>query len=199
MHSRLDPLRWKALALLCLAMFMVIVDAQIVILGLPSIEADLGLSAESGQWVMSAYLLSFGGLMLLGGRSADLLGRRRMFIVGVALFLVSSLGCGRAWSGGVLIGARVVQGVSAAIMAPTALWHPSARCLDVARIRVGDVDLALRQRRRRVGLGRTVRAEAAAVLHAPVPSVVLVGLVGPALDPVLFFETTLGLFETVRA
>jgi EmrB/QacA subfamily drug resistance transporter len=116
-----DPRRWKALALLCLAFFMVILDAQIVILGLPSIEDDLGLSADEGQWVMSAYLLSFGGLLLLGGRSADLLGRRRMFIAGTALFLVSSLACGLAWSGGVLIAARVVQGVSAAIMAPTAL------------------------------------------------------------------------------
>lgn len=116
-----DPRRWKALALLCVAFFMVILDAQIVILGLPSIEADLGLSADAGQWVMSAYLLSFGGLLLLGGRCADLLGRRRMFILGTALFLVSSLGCGLAWSGGVLIGARVVQGISAAIMAPTAL------------------------------------------------------------------------------
>jgi EmrB/QacA subfamily drug resistance transporter len=118
---RPDRRRWKALALLCLANLMVILDAQIVILGLPSIEADLGLSAGSAQWVMSAYLLSFGGLLLLGGRSADLLGRRRMFVAGTGLFLVSSLGCGLAWSGAVLIGARVVQGVSAAIMAPTAL------------------------------------------------------------------------------
>src|SRR5436190_24142831 len=70
---------------------------------------------------MSAYLLSFGGLLLIGGRSADLLGRRRMFVVGAALFLVSSLLCGLAWSGPVLIGARVFQGSSAAIMAPTAL------------------------------------------------------------------------------
>jgi len=116
-----DPLRWKALALLCLAFFMVILDAQIVILGLPSIEEDLGFSAGGAQWVMSAYLLSFGGLLLLGGRSADLLGRRRMFMVGTALFLTASLLCGLAWSGGVLIGARVLQGISAAIMAPTAL------------------------------------------------------------------------------
>jgi EmrB/QacA subfamily drug resistance transporter len=116
-----DPRRWKALTLLCLANLMVILDAQIVILGLPSIEADLGLSAGSGQWVMSAYLLSFGGLLLLGGRSADLLGRRRMFIAGTGLFLLSSLACGLAQSGAMLIGARVVQGVSAAIMAPTAL------------------------------------------------------------------------------
>jgi EmrB/QacA subfamily drug resistance transporter len=116
-----DPRRWKALALLCLANLMVILDAQIVILGLPSIEADLGLSAGSAQWVMSAYLLSFGGLLLLGGRSADLLGRRRTFIAGTGLFLISSLACGLAWSGAVLIAARVVQGVSAAVMAPTAL------------------------------------------------------------------------------
>lgn len=113
--------RWKALALLCVAFFMVILDAQIVILGLPSIEAELDMSVDAGQWVMSAYLLSFGGLLLLGGRSADLLGRRRMFMVGTALFLVSSLGCGLAWSGDVLIATRVVQGLSAAIMAPTAL------------------------------------------------------------------------------
>jgi EmrB/QacA subfamily drug resistance transporter len=116
-----DPRRWKALALLCLANLIVILDAQIVILGLPSIEAELGLSADAGQWVMSAYLLSFGGLLLLGGRSADLLGRRRMFISGSGVFLLSSLACGLAWSGGTLIGARVVQGVSAAVMAPTAL------------------------------------------------------------------------------
>jgi MFS family permease len=81
-----DPLRWKALALLCLAFFMVILDAQIVILGLPSIEADLGLSTSGAQWVLSAYLLSFGGLLLLGGRSADLLGRRRMFMAGQRCF-----------------------------------------------------------------------------------------------------------------
>ena len=116
-----DPLRWKALALLCLAFFMVILDAQIVILGLPSIEDDLNFTAGGSQWVLSAYLLSFGGLLLLGGRSADLLGRRRMFMIGTGLFLVASLLCGLAWSGGVLIGARVLQGVSAAIMAPTAL------------------------------------------------------------------------------
>jgi EmrB/QacA subfamily drug resistance transporter len=116
-----DPRRWKALALLCLAFFMVILDAQIVILALPSIETDLGLSATETQWVLSAYLLCFGGLLLLGGRSADLLGRRRMFIVGTGLFLASSIACGLAWSGAVLISARVVQGVSAAIMAPTAL------------------------------------------------------------------------------
>src|SRR5256885_98201 len=116
-----DPRRWKALGLLCLAFFMVILDSSIVVVALPSIGRELRFSADHLQWVISAYLLSFGGLLLLGGRSADLLGRRRMFIVGTALFLVSSLACGLAWTGAVLIGARVVQGISAAIMAPTAL------------------------------------------------------------------------------
>ncbi|MEU7864467.1 MFS transporter [Nonomuraea sp. NPDC049141] len=119
--SLLDPRRWQALALLCTAYFMIIVDSQIVILALPSIEAELTLSASGSQWVMSAYLLAFGGLLLFGGRTADLLGGRRMFMVGTALFLVASVICGFAWTGGVLIAARVVQGAAAAIMAPTAM------------------------------------------------------------------------------
>jgi EmrB/QacA subfamily drug resistance transporter len=116
-----DPRRWYALTLLCTASFMVILDSQIVILALPSIQRDLAFSAGGVQWVLSAYLLSFGGLLLLGGRMADLLGRRRMFMVGTALFLVASLVCGLAWTAEVLVAARIVQGVSAAIMAPTAL------------------------------------------------------------------------------
>ena len=116
-----DPHRWLALALLGTAFFMVILDSTIVYVALPLIRDDLGFSTQSVQWVMSAYLLCFGGLLLLGGRTADLLGRRRVFMVGVALFGVSSLICGLAWSEGVLIAARVVQGASAAIMAPTAL------------------------------------------------------------------------------
>jgi MFS family permease len=116
-----DPRRWYALALLCTAQFMVILDAQIVILALPSIGRALGLPAGLAQWVLSAYLLSLGGLLLLGGRTADLLGRRRVFMAGTALFLVSSLACGLAGSAWVLVAARVVQGMSAAIMAPTAL------------------------------------------------------------------------------
>lgn len=113
--------RWYALALLCVAGFMVILDAQIVLLALPSITRGLGLSADGAQWVMSAYLLTFGGLLLLGGRTADLLGRRRVFMTGTFLFGLSSLLCGCAWSAGVLIAARAVQGVSAAVMAPSAL------------------------------------------------------------------------------
>jgi MFS family permease len=115
------PRRWLALALLGTAFFMVILDATSVYVAIPTIEAELGFSAGSVQWVTSAYLIAFGGLQLLGGRSADLLGRRRVFMVGVGLFVSSSLACGLAWSAEVLIAARVVQGVSAAIMAPTAL------------------------------------------------------------------------------
>jgi EmrB/QacA subfamily drug resistance transporter len=117
----LDPRRWKALALLCGAFFMVILDASIVFVALPSIGADLGFSEQGLQWVLSAYALTFGGLLLLGGRAADLLGRRRLFMAGVALFTAASLICGLAWSEAALLAARVVQGVGAAIMTPTAL------------------------------------------------------------------------------
>jgi EmrB/QacA subfamily drug resistance transporter len=116
-----DPRRWKALALLCTAFFMVILDSAIVVVALPSIGAELAFSAGDLQWVLSAYLLSFGGLLLLGGRAADLLGRRRMFILGTGLFALASLGAGLAGSSEALLAARVVQGVAAAIMTPTAL------------------------------------------------------------------------------
>jgi EmrB/QacA subfamily drug resistance transporter len=113
--------RWLALALLGTAFFMVILDGTIVYVALPQIAAELGFSAGGVQWVMSAYLLCFGALLLLGGRCADLLGRRRVFMAGVGLFAGSSLLCGLAWSPAALVGARVVQGVSAAVMAPAAL------------------------------------------------------------------------------
>jgi EmrB/QacA subfamily drug resistance transporter len=116
-----DPRRWWALALLCGAFLMVILDAAIVIVALPSIEADLGFSEQGLQWVISAYALTFAGLLLLGGRAADLLGRRRMFVVGVLFFTIASLACGLAWSPAALIAARAIQGVGAAIMTPTAL------------------------------------------------------------------------------
>ncbi|WP_329072130.1 MFS transporter [Amycolatopsis sp. NBC_01480] len=116
-----DPRRWAALAVLCTANFMVILDSQIVLLALPSIDRALGFAAGNAQWVLTAYMLSFGGLLLLGGRVADLAGRRRVFLCGTALFLVSSLLCGLAWTPAMLIGARVLQGVSAALMAPSAL------------------------------------------------------------------------------
>jgi EmrB/QacA subfamily drug resistance transporter len=116
-----DPRRWWALALLCGAFFMVLLDATIVLVALPSIGADLGFSAQGLQWVLSAYALTFGGLLLLGGRAADLLGRRRLFMTGVLFFTAASLLCGLAWSPAALLAARVVQGVGAAIMTPTAL------------------------------------------------------------------------------
>ena len=116
-----DPRRWFALALLCGAFFMVILDAAIVTVALPSIQRDLGFSEASLQWVVSAYALTFAGLLLLGGRAADLLGRRRVFMVGVVVFTAASLLCGFAWSPTALIAARAFQGVGAAIMTPTAL------------------------------------------------------------------------------
>ena len=117
----LDPRRWQALALLCGAFFMVLLDGTITIVALPSIGADLGFARQDLPWVLSAYALTFGGLLLLGGRAADLLGRRRVFIAGVVVFTAASLACGLAWSPTALLAARVVQGAGAAIMTPTAL------------------------------------------------------------------------------
>ena len=116
-----DPRRWWALALLCGAFFMVILDAAIVTVALPSIEEDLDFSRQGLQWVVSAYALTFAGLLLLGGRAADLLGRRRVFMAGVVLFTLASLLCGLASSDEQLIAARAFQGVGAAVMTPTAL------------------------------------------------------------------------------
>src|SRR5262245_21058216 len=104
----LDPRRWWALALLCGAFFMVILDAAIVTVALPSIEDELGFTPQGLQWVVSAYALTFAGLLLLGGRAADLLGRRRVFMVGLVLFTLASLLCGLAWSDEALIGARAL-------------------------------------------------------------------------------------------
>jgi EmrB/QacA subfamily drug resistance transporter len=116
-----DPRRWWALALLCGAFFMVLLDATIVLVALPSIQAHIGFSELGLQWVLSSYALTFGGLLLLGGRAADLLGRRRLFMTGVLFFTAASLMCALAWSPAALLAARVVQGVGAAIMTPTAL------------------------------------------------------------------------------
>jgi EmrB/QacA subfamily drug resistance transporter len=117
----LDPRRWQALALLCGTFFMVLLDGTITLVALPSIGTDLGFARQDLPWVLSAYALTFGGLLLLGGRAADLLGRRRVFMVGVLLFTAASLLCGLAWSPAALLAARVVQGAGAAIMTPTAL------------------------------------------------------------------------------
>jgi EmrB/QacA subfamily drug resistance transporter len=113
--------RWSALALIVTAQFMVILDVAIVNVALPSIKTDLDFSQTNLQWVISAYAILFGGALLLGGRLADLLGRRRLFIAGLALFVASSLLCGLAWSEGSLIAFRAVQGLGGALLAPAAL------------------------------------------------------------------------------
>ena len=113
--------RWSALALIVTAQFMVILDVAIVNVALPSIKLDLGFSQTSLQWVISAYAIMFGGALLLGGRLADLLGRRRLFVTGLAIFTVSSLLCGLAWSEGSLIAFRAIQGLGGALLAPAAL------------------------------------------------------------------------------
>jgi len=113
--------RWSALALIVTAQFMVILDVAIVNVALPSIKVDLGFSQASLQWVVSAYAIFFGGTLLLGGRLADLLGRRRLFIGGLLLFAASSLLCGIAWSETSLIAFRALQGLGGALLAPAAL------------------------------------------------------------------------------
>ena len=113
--------RWSALALIVTAQFMVILDVAIVNVALPSIKSDLNFSQTNLQWVVSAYAIMFGGALLLGGRLADLLGRRRLFITGLALFAASSLLCGLAWSESSLIAFRAVQGLGGALLAPAAL------------------------------------------------------------------------------
>jgi EmrB/QacA subfamily drug resistance transporter len=113
--------KWYGLALLLLVQFMVVLDIAIVNVALPSIQLDLSFSPENLQWVISAYALFFGGFLLLGGRAADLLGRRRMFLVGIVLFTTASLVSGLAWDQGPLIGARAFQGLGAAMITPAAL------------------------------------------------------------------------------
>jgi EmrB/QacA subfamily drug resistance transporter len=113
--------RWSALALIVTAQFMVVLDVAVVNVALPSIKADLGFSEAGLQWVVSAYAIVFGGTLLLGGRLADLFGRRRMFIGGLVLFAVTSLLCGLAWSAGSLVAFRALQGLAGALLAPAAL------------------------------------------------------------------------------
>ena len=116
-----DRRRWLALALLCVVQFMVVLDVAIVNVALPSIQVDLGFSQSDLQWVISAYALVFGGFLLLGGRAADMLGRRRLFLVGTLVFTVASLLAGLAWSEPSLIAARAFQGLGAAVITPAAL------------------------------------------------------------------------------
>src|SRR5882762_7347282 len=116
-----DRRKWLALALLSAVQFMVVLDIAIVNVALPSIKVDLGFSQENLQWVISAYALFFGGFLLLGGRAADLLGRRSLFIAGVAVFSLASLANGLATSETQLIVGRAIQGLGGAMLSPAAL------------------------------------------------------------------------------
>ena len=111
----------RKLILLCAAQFMVILDITVVNIALPSIQGELGIAIDDLQWVITAYTLAFGGLLLVGGRAADLFGRRRMFLTGLAVFTGASLLAGVSQSSGVLIAARVGQGIGAAMLSPAAL------------------------------------------------------------------------------
>ncbi len=117
-HPRRQPLQ---LALILVAAFMVVLDFSIVNVALPSIERELHMPADAVQWIVTGYAVSFGGLLILGGRAADLLGRRRMFVIGLVAFAIASLAGGLAQDPVLLIAARVVQGAGAAIVAPAAL------------------------------------------------------------------------------
>jgi EmrB/QacA subfamily drug resistance transporter len=112
---------WLVLVLICFAQFMVVLDATIVNVALPSIQKDLGLSEANLQWIVNAYALVFGGFLLLGGRAGDLLGRKRLFLIGLVIFTTASLLDGLATSSGMLIGSRALQGLGAALISPAAL------------------------------------------------------------------------------
>jgi EmrB/QacA subfamily drug resistance transporter len=114
-EARSDRNRWIALYVLCVGMLMIILDATIVNTALPSIRSDLGFSQSNLAWVVNAYLIAFGGLLLLAGRIGDLVGQRRIFLIGLAVFTAASLACGLAQSQAMLIGARFVQGVGGAL------------------------------------------------------------------------------------
>ena len=143
--------RWSALALIVTAQFMVILDVAIVNVALPSIKSDLGFSATSLQWVVSAYAILFGGALLLGGRLADLVGRRRLFVIGLLVFAASSLLCGLAWSEASLIAFRALQGLGGALLAPAALVAARhlVRRRARAQPRARHLRRGVRQRRRR--------------------------------------------------
>src|SRR4249920_1323905 len=109
--------RWLALIVLCLGDLMIVLDTTIVNVALPSIREDLGFTETSLAWVVNAYLLTFGGFLLLGGRLGDLFGQRKLFLTGIAIFTAASVACGLAGSQAFLVAARAVQGVGGAIVA----------------------------------------------------------------------------------
>src|SRR3979411_199268 len=113
--------RWLALVVLCAGMLMIVLDATIVNVALPSIQRDLGFSQSSLAWVVNAYLIAFGGVLLLAGRLRDLIGRRRLFLRGLAVFTAASLLCGVAGSQEMLIAARFIQGIGGAMTSAAGL------------------------------------------------------------------------------
>ena len=121
-----DPRRWRALALVCVAFFMVVLDVAIVNVALPTIQQDLEISRSTLQWIVTAYSLAFGGFLLLGGRAADIFGRRRVFMVGMVIFTLGSLACALSSSGLALIIFRAIQGFGGAIVSPATLAIISA-------------------------------------------------------------------------
>lgn len=116
-----DPRRWKALALLSLAQFLIIMDTSIIGVALPAIQQQFGFSQSDLQWIFSAYVIVFGGLLLLGGRLSDILGQRRIFVIGFAILTAASVLAGLAPNGTMLIAARALQGIGAALIAPSAM------------------------------------------------------------------------------
>src|SRR5438034_1750751 len=116
-----DRTRWFALVVLCLGSLMIVLDTTIVNVALPSIKADLGFSRTSLAWVVNAYLLTFGGFLLLGGRLGDVYGHRRLFLAGITLFTLASLACGLSTTQGMLIAARTVQGLGGAVASAVSL------------------------------------------------------------------------------
>jgi EmrB/QacA subfamily drug resistance transporter len=177
-----DPRRWRALVLLCLAQFMVILDVTVVNIALPAIGADLALDRAELTWVVTAYTLCFGGLMLLGGRLADLLGRRRTFLAGLTVFTLASLGAGLAGNGAVLLAARATQGVGAALLSPAALS-------------IITTTFHGRERHRALGVWAGIGGTGAAV------GVLLGGLLvaGPGWQWVFFVNVPVGLLVAVGA
>src|SRR5215212_2562074 len=115
MTFQTDRQRWLALYVLCTGMLMIVLDMTVVNVALPYIQDDLGFSNSSLAWVVNAYLIAFGGLLLLAGRFGDLLGRKRIFLAGLGVFIAASVLCGAAQSQGVLVAARFVQGVGGAM------------------------------------------------------------------------------------
>jgi len=129
-QNQLDPNRWRALMVIAIAQLMVVLDASIVNIALPSIQADLGITDANRQWVVTAYTLAFGGLLLLGGRISDFWGRKRAFMTGLLGFAGASAIGGLSVNQEMLFSARALQGVFAALLAPAALSLITTTCSD---------------------------------------------------------------------